>query len=184
MTAKTQGKELLELAKSVVEHQVKDQPLTLPKGFKERYKEKRGAFVTLTKKGELRGCIGFIEPLFPLWETIVRAAEAACSEDPRFPSVSEDELKELDMEISLLTLPQQIIVKEPKDYPSKIEIGRDGLIVEYGHNKGLLLPQVAAEWHFSPQQFLEHTCMKAGLPKDAYLNSACKVFTFQAEIFH
>jgi AmmeMemoRadiSam system protein A len=135
-----------------------------------------GAFVTLHKRGDLRGCIGHIEPTEPLGRVVPRCAVAACSSDPRFPPVAAGELDALDIEISLLG-PLEAIAG-----PQDIVVGRDGLVVERGWQRGLLLPQVATEWGWDAQTFLAHTCQKAGLPRDAWQKGA-KVWRFEAEVF-
>ena len=135
-----------------------------------------GAFVTLHKRGDLRGCIGHIEPTDPLGRVVPRCAVAACSSDPRFPPIVPAELEEIDVEISLLG------PLEPIAGPQDIVIGRDGLVVERGWQRGLLLPQVATEWKWDADAFLAHTCQKAGLPRDAWRQGA-KVWRFEAEVF-
>jgi uncharacterized protein len=148
------------------------------------FSENRGAFVTLhTYPGqELRGCIGYPEPVFPLHKALAECAVYAC-QDSRFKRVSKEELSRIIFEVSILTKPQTIECNSPKDYPSKIKTGEDGLIVKKGFHSGLLLPQVATEYNFSPEDFLDHTCMKAGLPAGSWLDKNCKIWKFQAEIF-
>ena len=135
-----------------------------------------GAFVTIHKRGDLRGCIGHIEGDEPLPDVIVRCAVAACSSDPRFSAVTSDELPELDIELSLVG------PLEPIDGPGDIEVGRHGLIVEQGRLRGLLLPQVATEWSWDAEAFLAHTCHKAGLQRDAWKHGA-SLWRFEAEVF-
>ena len=135
-----------------------------------------GAFVSLHKRGELRGCIGHIEPTEPLSSVVPRCAVAACSTDPRFPPVTAVELAECVIEISLLG------PLEPLAGPDEIVVGRDGLVVERGWRRGLLLPQVATEWGWDAAAFLAHTCQKAGLPRDAWRTDAT-VWRFTAEVF-
>ncbi len=135
-----------------------------------------GAFVTLRVGGDLRGCIGHIEATDPLGEVLRRCAVAACSSDPRFPPVTPSELDAIDLEISLLGPLQPIAGLQD------IVIGRDGLVVERGWQRGLLLPQVATEWGWDAETFLAHTCQKAGLPRDAWQNGA-RVWRFEAEVF-
>ena len=135
-----------------------------------------GAFVTLHMDGELRGCIGHIEATEPLGRVVPRCAVAACSSDPRFPPVTPSEFPELEIEISLLG------PLEPITGPSDIEVGRHGLVVERGWQRGLLLPQVATQWKWDAETFLGHTCQKAGLPRDAWKNGA-KIWRFDAEVF-
>ena len=142
------------------------------------YNEKRGIFVTLYENGELRGCIGFIEPV-ELNKGIIDAARSAAFSDPRFPSVSKSELKEIKIEVSILTVPE--LVRDIKE----IKIGRDGLIIEEGWSKGLLLPQVFPEWNVkSVEDALGMTCEKAGLSKDRWKDKKnVKIYKFQTEIF-
>jgi AmmeMemoRadiSam system protein A len=137
-----------------------------------------GAFVTLKRGGELRGCIGTLECRRPLIEEIARVAVSAAREDPRFDPVRPTELDGLDVEVSVLGPLEPI---DPQD-PSSIEIGRHGLVVEHGHRRGLLLPQVATEWGWDRETFLAHTCSKAGLPPDCWRRGA-KVYRFAAEVF-
>ena len=138
--------------------------------------EPGGAFVTLQKDGELRGCIGHIEPNEPLGKVVPRCAVAAASTDPRFPPITADELRQIDIEISLLGPLEQI------HGPGDIIVGRHGLVVEQGWQRGLLLPQVATEWQWDAETFLAHTCHKAGLPRDAWQHGA-SIFRFEAEVF-
>jgi AmmeMemoRadiSam system protein A len=135
-----------------------------------------GAFVTLHRRGELRGCIGHIEPTQPIGHVVARCAVAACSSDPRFPPVTSAELAEITIEISLLG------PLEPIAGPEEIEVGRHGLVVEQGWSRGLLLPQVAPEWQWDADTFLGHTCHKAGLPMDAWKRGA-RLWRFEAEVF-
>ena len=130
--------------------------------------EKRGVFVTLYKKKHLRGCIGFPEPILPLGIALIKAAKAAAFEDPRFSPLSTSELKEIKIEITLLTKPK-------KTDPKKIKVGKDGLIIKKGFNSGLLLPQVAVEYKWDAKTFLEQTCLKAGLDKDAWKDAESSI---------
>ena len=114
---------------------------------------------------------------------IIDSAISAAVRDPRFPQVSENELEDLDYEITVLTKPQLIEVKTPEEYPTKVNIGVDGLIVEKGFFKGLLLPQVATEYNMSSEEFLSHTCMKAGIRPNAWLNENVEIYKFQGQIF-
>jgi AmmeMemoRadiSam system protein A len=135
-----------------------------------------GAFVTLHNHGELRGCIGHIEADRPLVQVVADCAVAACSSDPRFPAVTEAELPHLEIELSILG------PLEPLAGPDDITIGRHGLFIELGWRRGLLLPQVATEWNWDRLAFLEQTCHKAGLPRDAWKKGA-KLWRFEAEVF-
>ena len=135
-----------------------------------------GAFVTLLRGGELRGCVGHIEMDEPLVDVVRRCAVAACSTDLRFPPVVASELTQIALELSLLG------PLEPIGGPDEVEISRHGLVVEKGRHRGLLLPQVASEWNWNARQFLEHTCRKAGLAPDAWKHDA-KLWRFEAEVF-
>lgn len=139
--------------------------------------EKMGAFVTLKKQGRLRGCIGFIEGRKSLYETVEEMAQAAAFRDPRFRPVKEDELWDLDIEISVLTPLRQI------EDISEIEVGRHGLYIVKGPHSGLLLPQVATEYSWDRATFLRETCVKAGLSQEAWKNPNAKIFIFSASIF-
>lgn len=138
--------------------------------------EQRGVFVTLHVRGRLRGCIGVIESEQPLGENIVKCATGAALRDPRFSPLREEELYELEIEISLLSPPAPI-------RPEEIEIGRHGLLIVYEAQRGLLLPQVATEHRLNREQFLEETCRKAGLPHHAWSQAEVGIFGFTCEVF-
>jgi uncharacterized protein len=135
-----------------------------------------GAFVTLTMRGELRGCIGQVEPRDPIGVVIVHCAAAAALEDPRFPRVSPIELPLLCIQVSVLTPAEEVIDVE------RIVVGQHGLIVSHNGCRGLLLPQVATEHGWTRDQFLMHTCRKAGLARNAWQRGA-RIFCFEAEVF-
>jgi AmmeMemoRadiSam system protein A len=135
-----------------------------------------GAFVTLRINGELRGCIGYPESELPLLEVVGRCAVSAALSDPRFPAVSVDEWGDIDLEISVLGPLEQIADV------SHVVVGRHGLVVEFGLRRGLLLPQVAMEWKWTVAEFASQTCLKAGLPRDAWRNGAT-LYRFEAEVF-
>jgi AmmeMemoRadiSam system protein A len=135
------------------------------------------AFVTLNKHGRLRGCIGHTVAIQPLSTTVSECAIAAAVRDHRFLPVSRKELDELEIEISVLTPLKRVTSLE------NIVVGRDGLMIELGQQRGLLLPQVATEYGWSRQEFLEQTCRKAGLPGNAYQSSEAIIYSFQAEVF-
>jgi AmmeMemoRadiSam system protein A len=135
-----------------------------------------GAFVTLRIKGHLRGCIGYPEPELPLIEVIERCAISAAISDPRFPALSVTEWSDIDLEVSVLGPIERVT-----DI-AEVVVGRDGLIVEFGRRRGLLLPQVAIEWKWTAAEFASQTCVKAGLPSDAWQKGA-KLFKFEAEVF-
>ena len=135
-----------------------------------------GVFVTIHARGELRGCIGHVETDEPLGRVIPRMAIAAAADDPRFPPVTSSELSDLEIELSLLG------PLEPVASLDEIEIGRHGLVVEMGGHRGLLLPQVATEWDGDATTFVEQTCRKASLPRDAWKHGA-RLLKFEAEVF-
>jgi uncharacterized protein (TIGR00296 family) len=147
--------------------------------------EPRGVFVTLRRhpSNELRGCIGFPIPVFPLRSAIPRAAWAAAVDDPRFPPVRRSELERLTLELSILTVPEPIEGEPRGDLAAQVEVGRHGLIVEREGASGLLLPQVATEFGFDATEFLEATCEKAGLPSDAWKRPGTHLRRFEAERF-
>ena len=152
----------------------------VPKAFE----TKSGAFVTLNEhpSGLLRGCIGYPQPFFSLVKSIEKGAEGA-AEDPRFPRLTPEELDLVTVEVSILTPPQLIEVKKPKDLAKSVNVGVDGLTIAQGPYRGLLLPQVAAEYAWEAAEFLSEACMKAGLLADAWLDPATRVYKFQAEVF-
>jgi len=183
MLSLSDGKNLVKLARKTVEDHFSKRELILKKT---KFKEKRGVFVSIHThpKHELRGCIGYPHPVLPLDEAIQRASLSAAFEDSRFQPLKPEEFKKITFEVSVLTLPQIIKVKNPKEYLKKIKIGKDGLIIDFGlFNKGLLLPQVATEYKWNCETFLEHLCMKAGLTVDSWLDSKAKIFKFQTQIF-
>jgi uncharacterized protein len=147
--------------------------------------EARGVFTTLRRygSGQLRGCIGYTLPVFPLRVGIPRTAAGAALEDPRFPPVTLPELKRLTVEVSLLTVPEPLPDGRPRDRPAAVRIGHDGLIVRWRRAEGLLLPQVAVEQHWNAEEFLSETCGKAGLPFDAWLRPETEVFRFGSDVF-
>jgi AmmeMemoRadiSam system protein A len=168
---------LLRLARTVIENRLLKKPVPRSEPDSARLKENRGAFVTLHRRGRLRGCIGNIRGDKPLYRTIAEMAEEAAFNDPRFSPVSRDELGELDIEISAMTPLRQI------DDIGEIEVGKHGIYIEKGHFTGLLLPQVATEYGWDRKAFLEHTCSKAGLDKNAWIDKETIIHIFSADIF-
>ncbi len=186
------GKMLLKYVRENLTSYIKTKnQIPVPEEFKTLFAEKQGAFVTYKKKNkvelDLRGCIGIVLPYYPLFETIKKMSISAAVEDPRFPPIKESELDKIVIEISVLSVPEQIIVNSPEEYLSKITIGVDGLIVKKGSHSGLLLPQVPIEQNpvWDVKTFLEHTCMKAWLPKDAWKDiKNTRIEKFSAQIFN
>jgi len=183
-----EGKFLVKLARKAVEEHLKSRrTIAVPSGIPEKLLQPCGVFVTINSirndEKELRGCIGYPYPTIPLAQAVIESAISSATQDPRFPPLSLKELSRVVFEISVLTPPQRIEVKKPSDYKSKIKIGEDGLIVERGVFKGLLLPQVPAEWEWDEEEFLCQCCMKAGLPPDNWLLDGTKIYKFHAIIF-
>ncbi len=178
------GEFLVRLARRAIESYLSGKDISVETDDEE-LNERRGVFVTLNTypEHELRGCIGFPEPIFPLIQATVKAAIAAATQDPRFPPVKPEELENIVVEVTILTKPELIAVENPKEYLNKIEIGKHGLIVERGFNRGLLLPQVPVEQGWSKEDFLCYTCIKAGLPPDCWFDEHTKIYRFSGEIF-
>jgi MEMO1 family protein len=175
--SEAEKKELLALARSAVETYVEDGRVIEYASANPRFLVQRGLFVTLKKRGALRGCIGFIEPVRPLARGVIEAAIYAAVRDARFEPVSLDELKALRYEISVLTPLEDV------PDPALVMVGKHGLVVEMNGRKGVLLPQVSVENDWDRKTFLEETCLKAGLPPDAWKKGA-KLQSFQAIVFH
>lgn len=148
----------------------------VPERFSSRLSQKGGAFVTIREGGELRGCIGYIESPLPLWRVVQEVADKAAFEDPRFSPLEPDEFGRMTIEISVLTAPQRMRT------PDEIVIGEHGLIIEHGGRRGLLLPQVATEYGWDREEFLQHVCRKAGLAPGAWRDAGATLYLFRADI--
>ena len=142
-----------------------------------------GVFVTLSNPDGLRGCIGFPMPDKKLSHGIIDAAIAAATEDPRFSPVKINELSDIVFEVTVLTPPVEITVTDPMEYLEKIKVGRDGLIIRNSFSSGLLLPQVPVEYGWNVEEFLQHTCEKAGLEKDTWKNEKVKIEKFEGIVY-
>ncbi len=173
----TERQTLLKLARDTIEAHINDRKLPTLPDAKGAFAEYAGAFVTLHKRGQLRGCIGNMVGYGPLVKTIQEMACAASTEDTRFSPVRPDELKEIDLEISVLSP-----MKKITDV-SEIEVGHHGIMMRQGYRGGVLLPQVATEWGWDRETFLEQTCHKAGLPPDAWKDPKTTIEIFSAEVF-
>lgn len=180
LLTREEGEKAVRLAREAIEHYLEERKI-IQKRLGGVFSEKRGVFTTLTKHGNLRGCIGFPYPVKRLDEAIIESAIAAAVDDPRFEPVRLSEMDEIIVEVTVLTPPEKINAK-PKDLPNHVEIGRHGLIVKMGPFSGLLLPQVAVEYNMDSEEFLSETCMKAGLPPDCWLTGA-EVYRFEGQIF-
>ena len=181
MLTAEEGTLAIRLARSALEHAVGKKPKT---GLELTpvFNAKRGVFVTLTRDGDLRGCIGLPYPVMPLGEAIGYAAKAAALEDPRFPAVTKEELPHIDLEVTILTIPVPLLC-EPEERPANVMVGKHGLIVIGMGTSGLLLPQVATEYGWDSTTFLDHTCKKAGLPAKCWTRKNVELMTFEGQIF-
>ncbi|MBI5327536.1 MAG: AmmeMemoRadiSam system protein A [Deltaproteobacteria bacterium] len=139
--------------------------------------ERRGVFVSLKKNGELRGCIGVFTSDKPLYLTVADMAVSAATQDPRFMPLAASELPYISIEVSCLSP-----MKKIKDI-SEIEVGRHGLYIVNGHYRGVLLPQVAIECRWDRTEFLDHTCIKAGLASGCWKGEGVEIYIFEAEVF-
>ncbi len=184
-----EGKFLVELARNAVKEYLKTgKHLTAPQNTPEKLFEQCGVFVTINKiakngEKQLRGCIGYPYPTTALVEAVIDSAIAAATQDPRFYPLTLSELGNVVFEVSVLTPPEKIEVQKPDEYVAKVNVGEDGLIVEKGMFKGLLLPQVPVEWEWNAEEFLCQCCIKAGLTPDSWLTKGAKIYKFQAIIF-
>ncbi|MCX8175695.1 MAG: TIGR00296 family protein [Candidatus Bathyarchaeota archaeon] len=182
--APEEGVFLVKLARNAITQYLQNSVIIKPpKNTPEKLKRKSGVFVTLNLVGKdgkknLRGCIGYPEPVLPLANATIDSAINAAVEDPRFPPLTIDELDKVVIEVSVLTPLQLIRVSKPEEYPKNVNVGVDGLVVEYRWNKGLLLPQVPVEYGWNSEEFLSHCCIKAGLPPDYWLLPETKIFKF------
>ncbi len=189
-----QGEGLVRAARTTITTYLREQVKLTPENFPHLENPiVGGVFCTINRhlprqhhaatEQRLRGCIGRVGKPMPLIPSLIDSAIDAATNDPRFPPITIKELHQIVIEVSILTLPERLEVNDPEEYPKKIEIGKHGLIVELGPYHGLLLPQVAVEHDWSPEEFLEMTCWKAYLPKNAWKDPRCKVWRFSAEIW-
>jgi uncharacterized protein (TIGR00296 family) len=183
-----EGKFLIDLARTAVREYLETRKIIKPpENTPKKLFENCGVFVTINqlKNGnkKLRGCIGYPYPTNPLVEAVIESAINAATQDPRFYPLSSAELQQVIFEVSVLTPPEEVEVGNPKDHLSKIKVGQNGLIIEKGIYKGLLLPQVPVEWEWCEEEFLCQCCIKAGLPPDSWLIKDTKIYKFQAIIF-
>jgi len=170
-------KELIRIARETIEHKIKGKPIPKFTPLTKTLEEERGVFVTLKKDGQLRGCIGYIQPIKPLYQAVPDMAVQSSTADPRFPSVTEEELKKIEIEISVLTVPVRAKVEE-------IVLGKHGVIVKRGYNQGVFLPQVATETGWTKEEFLSNLCShKAGLSPDEWKDKETELYIFSAEVF-
>ena len=178
------GEILVRIARAAVTEYLKtENKIILQEEFKSKFSYNSGDFVTLSKKENLRGCIGFPTPVKKLYQSLVDAAIASATEDPRFPPVQYEELNDISFEITVLTIPEEVKVTNHHEYLNKIKVGRDGLIVKWEFGSGLLLPQVPVEYGWNEEEFLNHTCEKAGAPPDCWKNKSTVILRFGGIVF-
>ncbi len=179
------GTYLVTLARRAIEGYFADGKRIAPDRKDGALSEKRGVFVTLEEypSHNLRGCIGYPLPVKELAPSVVDNALHAAFEDPRFPPLEKEELQKITVEVSALSAPEAVRASDPEEYPKKIKVGRDGLMIEYGYSSGLLLPQVPIEWNWNEAEFLGHLCEKAGLPQNMWKSPSVKIMRFEASIF-
>jgi len=187
------GEFLVRLARRAVERYLTEfVRIEPPPGYPPKLAERAGVFVTIEKiardvtgvpRRMLRGCIGFPEPTLPLVEATIEAAIAAATEDPRFEPMTPGELESAVFEVSVLSPLQQVRYSSPEELLERIKVGRDGIVVEKGALRGLLLPQVPVEYEWTVEEYLENACIKAGLPPDAWRTTRLRIYTFTARIF-
>jgi uncharacterized protein (TIGR00296 family) len=183
-----EGKFTVHLARNAVKTYLEaEKTLEAPENTPKKLFTPCGVFVTINSlknaDKQLRGCIGYPYPTNPLVEAVIDSAINAATQDPRFYPLSLNELAKVVFEVSVLTPPEAIEVKNPKEYLTKIKVGEDGLIFEKGFYKGLLLPQVPVEWGWCEEEFLCQCCVKAGLPPDSWLTKGARIYKFRAIIF-
>ena len=167
---------LLETARRAIVELVQDERFFIPPASSNTPAKSSGVFITLRRRGRLRGCIGQMDPVEPLLQAVAYCAGAAAREDRRFEAVRLEEVAELEIEISVLSPLARVVSEE-------IEVGRHGLLVTRGRQRGLLLPQVAAEHRWTRERFLEETCVKGGMDRDAWKESGTRIEAFTAEVF-
>lgn len=175
--SKEEKRFLLSLARETLQAHLGGKPVPSADPPSGPLTEPRGAFVTLTRSGELRGCIGHVVGVAPLWCSVRENALNAALRDPRFPPVEASELPSLDIEISALTPLREV------ETPDEVVVGRHGVMIENGPFRGLLLPQVATEYGWDRDTFLDHTCRKAGLQTGCWRRPETRIHVFSAEVF-
>ena len=182
VTGSDQAKDLITVARRAVAEAFDGREFVPNKEIQEKYSQKQGVFVTILTypQKELRGCIGVPYAVMPLWQAVVYSALSSAFRDPRFQPLKRSELDSVIFELSILSLPEEISKEKLSEV---IEIGTHGLIVEKGNLKGLLLPQVAVKYRWSPEEFVQNTCLKAGLSKDCWKDRNVKIYRFSAEVF-
>ena len=187
MISNIEGEQLVKLARKAVQKYL-GEPIDINIDSLERFSQKTGVFVTLisvrSSEEQLRGCIGFPLSEKKLYQSIIEAAIAAATQDPRFNPVEKRELANIIFEVSVLTPPEEIRVQSPHEFPNHIKLGRDGLILKWKYGTGLLLPQVPIELKWNIYEYLENICFKAGAtPTNVWLMPESKLYRFQAIVY-
>ena len=177
------GKVLVKMARSVVTEYITNNNKVFDHDFKEKFSFNAGVFVTINDKSGLRGCIGYPLAVKKLSDALTDAAISASTDDPRFPSIRQNELNDLVFEVTILSETEEISASLSDEIIQEIKIGRDGLIIEKNFYSGLLLPQVPVEYNWNVVDFLNHTCHKAGLPNGSWKDKDTKISKFQGIIF-
>ncbi|MBE6486584.1 MAG: TIGR00296 family protein [Methanosphaera stadtmanae] len=178
-----EGQLLIKIARENIATYLKGSYYQCTHDLPDIFHEKLGVFVTLSINSNLRGCIGYPEPYMELIEGLLDVSIAAAVDDPRFNPLSLDEFDKVQIEVSVLTKPQLVLVDSYEDYLNVLKVGRDGLIIENSYHRGLLLPQVPIEQNWDIETFLDNLCYKAGLYADAWKDENTKIYNFQAQIF-
>tara|TARA_B100000029_G_scaffold153091_1_gene148223 strand:+ start:489 stop:1097 length:609 start_codon:yes stop_codon:yes gene_type:complete len=177
------GRYLVKMARDTVSQYIKNSNKISDQIFEEKFRFNAGVFVTINDKSGLRGCIGFPLAVKKLSDALIDAAISASTDDPRFPSIAQNELNDLVFEVTVLSDTEEISTNSLDEIINEIKIGRDGLIIEKNSQSGLLLPQVPVEYNWDVKDFLNHTCHKAGLPSDSWKDKTTKISKFQGVIF-
>jgi hypothetical protein len=177
------GRYLVKMARDTVSQYIKNSNKISDQIFEEKFRFNAGVFVTINDKSGLRGCIGFPLAVKKLSDALIDAAISASTDDPRFPSITQNELNDLVFEVTVLSDTEEISTNSLDEIINEIKIGRDGLIIEKNSQSGLLLPQVPVEYNWDVKDFLNHTCHKAGLPSDSWKDKTTKISKFQGVIF-
>ncbi|MDX2494120.1 MAG: AmmeMemoRadiSam system protein A [Desulfuromusa sp.] len=169
---------LLKIAREAIIHQIKNEDYSPTPREEKALNEHLGCFVTITQDGHLRGCIGNFQSQQPLYQEVSTMAVAAASQDPRFQPMSTDELDNFSLEITVLSPLEKI------NDTNQIEVGTHGIYIIKGRNRGVLLPQVATEYGWDRETFLQQTCVKAGLSENSWQLPDAEIYVFSGQIFH
>ncbi|MCD6581825.1 MAG: AmmeMemoRadiSam system protein A [Desulfuromusa sp.] len=178
MLSKTDATTLLKIAREAIIHQIKNEDYSPTPQEEKALNEHSGCFVTITQDGHLRGCIGNFQSQQPLYREVTTMAIAAASQDPRFQPMSRDELDNFSVEITALSPLEKI------EDTNLIEVGTHGIYIVKGHNRGVLLPQVATEYGWDRETFLRQTCVKAGLSENSWQHPDTDIYIFGGQIIH